>query len=140
MFSLRMHCCKPLIQLTGQVQYFRLSHENSFHTDIWCHTCFKMFSISLYHIQQMISSWRQFSLSSSLQIISRFFGNVKVMCFWLSTVSRLLIFGSFESIVTAHCAQQSQMFQNKSQYQYMHLKLRMLEIAVSGLLPHMPNR
>jgi len=61
------------------------------------------------------------------------------MCFLLPTVLHLLIFGSFESIVIAHYAQQSQMFQDKSQYQYVYLKLCTLEIPVSGLLAYMPN-
>jgi len=52
------------------------------------------------------------------------------MFFLLPTVSHLLIFGSFKSIIIAHCAQQSQTFQDKSQYQYVHLKLCTLEIPV----------
>jgi len=64
-----------------------------------------------------------------------FCGNVKVMCFLLPTVPHLFIFGSFESIVIAHCAQQSQMFQDKSQCQYVHISsLRIASLGAEPLL------
>ena len=139
MLSFGMHCCKSLIQLIGQVHYIRLSlclsHENALHTAIWCWMCFQMFSVSTYHRWQMISSWRKVSLPSSLQIMLGVCWTVKVVFFLLPTVPCILIHGSFEAIVIAHCAQWSQMFQDKSQYQYVHLKLCILEIPVSGLLP-----